>query len=505
MTDLLLPEGTTVEAASNALSRHFTLRRLELTETERTFYDTFDGLLHAEGVIATHEDGRFGVGEHQIPWATPPRRLLAIDLEPSPLRVLLEPVIGVRALLPRARVRAAQHTFEVLDDQQKTVARLTLEEPELAVSDRRMIALTPRVRLTAVRGYERELARVRKTLERDFRYRGAHRPLADEAVIAAGGDPEGSTSKPKVPLKAKQPAMQAAAAVLTAQWAVVDANLEGTIADIDSEFLHDFRVAVRRSRAVQREFKHAFPAAELEQFRAEFKWVQQATGEARDMDVYVLEFEAMRSLVPKAFRADLEPLLGVLRSHRLTARREMVRALRSDRVRELWIQWPAFLIELGSGSVAGVPAGTDPIGPLAAERIAKLYRRMVRMGHAIDEGSPPEALHELRKKGKELRYVLELFGAELFPGAVVKPMVKTLKQLQDVLGRHQDREVQAATLRGLREELSALPGGPAALMAMGLLVERIAEDEQAARAEFAERFHAFARKEQRKLVKETFG
>ncbi len=33
------------------------------------------------------------------------------------------------------------------------------------------------------------------------------------------------------------------------------------------------------------------------------------------------------------------------------------------------------------------------------------------MGGAIDESSPAEAYHELRKKGKELRYLLELFGA----------------------------------------------------------------------------------------------
>jgi CHAD domain-containing protein len=506
MTDLLLPEGTTVAAASSALSGRFTLHERELTETERTFYDTFDALLHAEGVIAVHEDGRFGVDEdHQTAWATPPRRVLATDLEPSPLRELLEPVIGIRALLPRARVRARLHAFDVLDGLRKTVARLTLEEPELAVSERRTVALTPRVRLTALRGYGSELERLRSVLEHDLGYRQAQRPLAEEAVIAAGGALEGASSKPKVPLKPKQPAAQAAAAVLSAQWAVVEANLEGTIADIDPEFLHDFRVAIRRSRAVQREFKRAFPPAQLDRFRAEFKWLQQATGDARDMDVYVLEFESMRSLVPEAFRPDLDPLLGVLRSHRASARREMVRALRSDRARELWLQWPDFLVGLASGSVAPGPAGTDPIGPLAAARIAKVYRRMVRMGRAIDDQSPPEALHELRKKGKELRYVLELFGAELFPDAVVKPMIKTLKQLQDVLGRHQDRAVQAATLRGLREELSALPGGPAALMAMGLLVERIVEDQRATRAEFAERFAVFASKEQRKLVKETFG
>jgi hypothetical protein len=41
-------------------------------------------------------------------------------------------------------------------------------------------------------------------------------------------------------------------------------------------------------------------------------------------------------------------------------------------------------------------------------------------------------------------------------------------------------------------------------MAMGVLVERLGEDEQAARSAFAERFEAFASKDQRQVVKETF-
>jgi hypothetical protein len=36
-------------------------------------------------------------------------------------------------------------------------------------------------------------------------------------------------------------------------------------------------------------------------------------------------------------------------------------------------------------------------------------------------------------------------------------------------------------------------------------VSRLQEDEQAAREEFAERFAAFASRDQRKLVKATFG
>jgi CHAD domain-containing protein len=141
---------------------------------------------------------------------------------------------------------------------------------------------------------------------------------------------------------------------------------------------------------------------------------------------------------------------------------------------------------------------------VAGQRIAKVYRRMVKMGRGITSESPAEDYHELRKKGKELRYLFELYGAPLFDDDVVKPMVKTLKALQDVLGRHQDREVQTAMLRSLRDEVSEHPGGAGALMAMGALVQRLGEDEQAARGEFAESFVSFAAKSQRRLVKETF-
>jgi len=155
--------------------------------------------------------------------------------------------------------------------------------------------------------------------------------------------------------------------------------------------------------------------------------------------------------------------------------------------------------------ITGMPATLKrAIGELAGERIRKVYRRMVRMGRAIDSSSSPEAYHELRKKGKELRYLLELFGSPLYPSEIVKPMIKALKALQDVLGRHQDLQVQVGMLCSVRDEVSTFDGGPAALMAMGVLVQCLREDEQATRRKFAERFDSFASKPQRRLVKDTF-
>ncbi|MGZ4202337.1 MAG: CHAD domain-containing protein, partial [Thermoleophilaceae bacterium] len=125
-------------------------------------------------------------------------------------------------------------------------------------------------------------------------------------------------------------------------------------------------------------------------------------------------------------------------------------------------------------------------------------------GRKAGEDGPPEALHDLRKQGKELRYLLEFFGG-LYPDRTVRPMLKTLKALQDILGRFQDTEVQATMLRDHRDTVAAREGGAAALMAMGLLVDRLENEKTAARERFAERFADFSAPRQRELVEEAFG
>lgn len=312
------------------------------------------------------------------------------------------------------------------------------------------------------------------------------------------------TSKVVVPLAYGQRADAAAAAVLRRLLGVIEGNRDGAIADEDTEFLHRLRIAVRRSRTVQRQLAGVFPALELPGFRTDFRWLQRATGEARDLDVYLLGFEDMRALLPERAGGDLAPLRQVLEHWRLTAHMQMARAIASRRTDELLADWEMLLESLVEMPTADRPQATIPIGELAGQRIQSAYKRMVRMGRAIDAQSPPDAYHELRKKGKELRYLLELFGAQLYPGEVVEEMVRSLKALQDVLGRHQDREVQIDMLRSLADEVADLPRGSRALMAMGVLIDRLRADEAAARGEFGERFAAFASDHQRRIVRETF-
>ena len=495
-----------------ALTASFSVRAGAPVAAEQTYYDTFDGLLNEDGLRLRHRAGRLEL-------LTPEDRIVAYadvaqpagpiggeQLPAGGLRDAVLGVIDVRALLPLARLKVTTQTLALLDDLDKTVTRVTLISPVL-LSGNRPVELRTRISVTGVRGYDDELQAASELTRKAVILTEAGEPLLDEAVRAAGGTPGGISSKVEVPMAPDERADVVVARVLRRLLEVIDANLPGVIADIDTEFLHDYRVSVRRTRAVQRELKSVFPPAELAHMREEFKWLQQVTGDSRDLDVYVLGFDSMRALVPEEMRPELEPLLLVLRRRRLLAHGVMNRDLRSDRARRLRERWGLLLDGLENLPGGDRPDAVRPIAKPASERIRKVYVQMLRMGEAIVAGglqSPAEDYHELRKKGKELRYLLELFGQPLHDRDVVKPMVKTLKRLQDVLGHHQDREVQIVMLRGLRDEVIGLPGGAGALMAMGVLIERLEEDAAESRAGFAEVFSEFAGKSQRRLVKDTF-
>jgi CHAD domain-containing protein len=513
--ELLAPAGSSLERAAASLDSRLALREGALRRLAVRFYDTFDGRVRAAGLTLRHEQADAGGegtlvlcerdgGRVRAAASAPPLgdSTLALQLPDGELRRALLEVIDVRALLAAAEVRARELELAVLDEQRKTVARGRLCEPELR--DDGATGLAVRLALEPLRGFEKELEGIRRRLL-EGGFVPARRTLVDEAIAARGRRPGGVSSKVAVALIATQRSDAAAVAVLRRLAEVMDANLDGAANAIDPEFLHDYRVALRRTRSVLKQLGGVFPPAELQYFRDEFRRLQRATGEARDLDVHVTGFEAMRALVPERLHADLEPLRAVLSRRRELAHRACARELRSERALRLREQWQALLQTLVELPGEQRPAAERPIGELAGERIVRVYRAIVKRGRAIAADSPAAEYHELRKQGKELRYLLELFGGPLYDPRVVRSLIGALKGLQDVLGRHQDREVQVGMLRSLSGELALAPGGPAALMATGVLVERLCEDELAARAEFAGAFSSFAARRRRRAVRETFG
>ena len=296
----------------------------------------------------------------------------------------------------------------------------------------------------------------------------------------------------EVALGYEQRADAAAAAVLRRLLEVAYDNLPGAVIGENPEFLHQLRIAVRRSRTVQRQFKGVFPALELPGLRSDFRWLQRTTGVTRDLDVHLEEFDELQELVPEGMRGALEPLRVALAAHRVAAHRRLALTLQEERLRDLGADWERLLESLVELPLDERPTARRSIGSLTGERVVKVYGRIAARGADLSADDPAEQFHSLRKTGKELRYLLELFGARVFPASTVEPLVRALKEMQELLGRHQDREVQTGMVRGLADEVAGMDGGPQACLAMGVLIDRLGADELSARHEFAERFAGFA-------------
>lgn len=474
---------------------------------DRTLLDTFDGRLRRQGMALWREGRRGSVtmrleqaGDSSASAALDagrPDRLLAADLPEGVLGERLRQVIGERALLPRARVRTRSLPLRVCDREGKTVVRLSIEEPGLVRGGGDTLDLGRRLQVSAVLGYTREMERAVTALAR--RVQRVDRELADEALLAAGLAPGGVSSDVDVRLKPDMRADRAAAAICRRLAEVVDVNLPGVLADTDPEFLHDLRVAVRRSRSVLKEMRRVFPNEELERSRGDLRWIQEITGPTRDLDVLLHDWPEMVAPVPAGMAGDLRPLVDLLRREREEAFSSMRRQLRSRRFATAWDEWRATV----SRSRFDGPDAGRPIGELAGGRIVSVYGSMIGMGSAIDDTSPPSALHDLRKRGKELRYLLELFG-RMWPAESVRPLVAALKGLQDVLGYFQDDEIQVRELRSLGPVVAAAPGGTDSLIALGFVIEELTVRQQQARHDFARRFADFSRPATRRIVKRTF-
>jgi CHAD domain-containing protein len=377
---------------------------------------------------------------------------------------------GIRALLIIDQRRRLVRRAELRNADGKIVVRLEVDEPAGG-------AAAPVIVVRPLRGYQKAADRARQLVSTVLEP-AADEPTAPDATGPWVVDPE-------------SPARLLLAAELADFLQEVRVNLPGTVGDIDTEFLHDVRVAVRRTRSLLKLGRPALPPHLREVWEPRFKWLGDLTTPVRDLDVYQLGLPAMTGWLLATSAADLQPFQAYLAGRRAVERRTLLRALRGARLRRLLDDWPMELSAL-TDSARSADGAAWSAGALAQAHVSRAHRRVVRGGTAISDSSPPEALHLLRKRCKELRYALEMFAPVLDDAQIAKA-IKDLKVLQDVLGRFQDSEVQRTTLRGFAHEMAADGAQAEALLAMGELMGHLHAEQQRARAEFATVFASYIR------------
>lgn len=507
----VLAEGVAAELYES-LSRRFATTRTVLPKHVLTFCDTFDGRLHQRHIelwLSRRGRGwelvrRRGDSTAMDRCFLTRRPAFADGLVAGPLREELMGICKNRRLLPLAELVMRGELWCVLNDEQKTVARWLVEEGRVGEPGQgEQHALATVLRQIPVRGYDSRpvVAFFEEQLGRPLSaIAGLSRILA-----VLGKSPGDQTPKLQVELSATQRADEAVRAIGQQLLAIVQANEEGTRRDLDVEFLHDFRVAIRRTRSLLSQLADVFEPAVLTPLRGELKWLGGVTGPTRDLDVFLHKLPRHRPRLPAHVWSELSPLVDFLAAAKRRAQRRMVRQLAGQRYRQLIADWRGFLELSGSAATAAAgPAASRPIAELAAEKIWRVYRKVRRRGRRIDDSTAASTLHNLRIDCKKLRYLLELFRG-LFDAAETTTVIKALKDLQDHLGDFNDLAVQQAELRSHAEQMLATGKASAVtVMAIGRLQGLLEEDEQAERRRFAERFGEFAHPDNHHRFKALF-
>ena len=198
------------------------------------------------------------------------------------------------------------------------------------------------------------------------------------------------------------------------------------------------RVAVRRLRAVLSAFGRMLPAEQRDPASAELRWLADALGEARNLDV----FET--GLVDPARTAlDGDAAVGALTEaaarRRRAAYERAKRAVRSTRYTGLLLRLLRWFESSGWRYSTRSKDLEQPIGALAVAILDRRLRVVMRRSKGF-AGQTAQQRHRLRIALKKLRYAGEVLAA-LYPEEEVERFTKRLKRLQDDLGEANDVRV----------------------------------------------------------------
>ena len=252
----------------------------------------------------------------------------------------------------------------------------------------------------------------------------------------------------------------------------------GTRLGTDPEELHKMRTAVRRLRAILGAARDMFDPEWLDGLRRGLDWLGKVLGGLRDLDVLrdYLRME-LASLKP-AVRVAGQALLERLDAERDRARDRILATLDNARYARLLhrlkkaVQRPR--IVTADLSLRAVAAGQ--------------FKKLRKAVKTLPKNPSDDDLHAVRIKVKRSRYAAELAQAQV--GRRAKRFVARAKEVQAILGEHQDAVVAEERLRTLVDGAHSRPVGRLA----NKLVKRQQDRREAAQMDFFEQWPKLRRR-----------
>lgn len=467
-------------------------------EWQGKLLDTFDEKMLNSGKMLFQVEEKlicFDLQSGQlIEQASPETWSFSSDLPDGPVKSVLNEISLLRAFLPVAKVELYLRHGIVLDDERKTRARLhnlTISCGEKTVS----VGSTQHLR-----GYDHAHSDLRQALEKNGAVFCRDVGQVYESLKVKR---EKYTSKPVVLLNPDAPVKESAHTIINAFLEISRRNEKGIIADYDTEFLHDYRVSLRKVRSVLSLFKGVYRPEDTDRLKQDFATLMQKTNSLRDLDVYLLNKKKYFELVPGDTHEGLEILFNYFAGERGKEQKRVSQIIKSK----------TYLKEIGSlqklfgkgTSLGAGPKGEENSLAFACMSIHKRYDKVCKIARTIDEKTEDETVHQLRINCKKLRYLIEFF-APIFPEDEIKSLIKSLKVLQDNLGNFNDYSVQQAFLKQVLNEKMADFGGAELKVAesVGALTAMLNRLQQKERRQVMKNFTLFDSSETRETLAKLF-
>jgi len=500
MKGFIFPPDFTSRKLLRSWTKHYVVRKGRRTQQSRILLDTFDGRLFRRGYLLLKSGGTFALtavakadGELHHICATRKTIRFSRDLPAGILKNKLGPITENRALLAKARWQEEQFGVVVLNRRKQILARGQLVE--FHFGKRRLLLLT----FTGERGQSRPLQELFRLIKEwggaEFN-RSPFLQLLNLLQIKL----DVYAPKRTLRLHPQWPVYRSLSVILKHQLAVMKQNERGVRQDWDVEFLHDFRVALRRTRSLFSQFKKAFPQMILQKAQTDLSRLSEQTNHLRDLDVQLSRRALYGKLLPAALHPGLEKLYKAIARERQQELAIVLKALNGVIWRRIKKEWPTLLASEASASWSNQAMAAMPTKTLVCRLVMKKFKQMQKMEQEDWRTAADETLHRLRIEGKKLRYLLEFF-ASLFPWHELNQILEELKNLQDHLGRLNDLAVQQEKLLSHLKPDTPRLHHPQTTAAIGALVAVLHQEQTQLRDSLPAALERFFDSEHKKLYK----
>ncbi len=502
-----LPVGHDQVRLMGELASHFAIKTERPIQKRIAIYDTFDWRLFNKSLVLYGSGKKLFLRKllkneniHSTDIVSTP--VFLWDFPDGGLKELLAPIIKMRALLKLVEVYSRSTSYRILNPDEKTVVRLVYDEIRTTRrKDSPVLAIY--LWLLPVKGYPKYSRNLAKRLNEAGFTADEKEDIYSKSLAAVNKSPGSYSSKFKIRLDPDMSSDESIKSILLFLLQVIKTNEVYIEKDLDTEFLHDYRVAIRRTRSVLGQVKNVFPKETTVRFKKDFSFVGKLSNQLRDLDVYLLKEDAYKAMLPDVLRGDIDPLFDYLRGKRLKALKQVVSSFESNKYRQILQDWEAFLNEPQRDSTRTSHSDLK-ILTLAQKRIYKQYRSIIEAGSRILENTDDNKLHALRIECKKLRYLMEFFSS-LFSGKKINILIKQLKKVQDNLGDLNDLRVEEEYLLHIAEELRATGHkNKKALLAIGSLIGALDGKKRVVRSKFTKTFKDYASSQNEQVFRGLF-